>query len=225
MITVAGCQLPQRRFVGFSVERRSIHCEEFGDGGDVVLIMATIHGNEPAGAPLVRQLSQHLAWHPRLIEGRRIVLMPVANPDGLARNTRHNANDVDLNRNFPADDFARKKPHGTTPLSQPESRALDAALDRYRPDRVVSIHQPLECIDYDGPARALAEAMGAWTDLPVKKLGSRPGSLGSYVGETRGVPIITLELPGSATGMSDWQLWRRYGKCLLAAICYPESID
>jgi protein MpaA len=185
--------------------------------------MASIHGDEPAGTPLLDQLSQHLMWRPDLLAGRRVILMPVANPDGLHANTRHNIHDVDLNRNFPADNFSGDEHHGTTPLSQPESRAIDAVLDRYAPARIVTIHQPLACIDYDGPAGGLAAAMGAWTDLPVKRLGSRPGSLGSYAGVTRGIPIITLELPASASDQHAWVLWRRYGRCVLAAIVYPDS--
>ena len=34
-----------------------------------------------------------------------VVITPVANPDGFAENVRHNANGVDLNRNFPASNF------------------------------------------------------------------------------------------------------------------------
>jgi protein MpaA len=220
-----GCQLPERHLAGFSVEGRSIHCEEFGQGNEVVFIMATIHGDEPAGLPLVKQLSWHLLWHPDLLVGRRIILMELANPDGFEQNTRHNVNGVDLNRNFPADNFIRKDRYGRTPLSQPESRAIRAVLDRFPPDRVVTIHQPLSCVDYDGPAEELAAAMGLWTDLPVKRLGSRPGSLGSYVGETKGVPIVTLELPESASDQNRWELWQRYGDCLLAAICYPDPLE
>ena len=92
----------------------------------------------------------------------------------------------------------------------------------YFPDRVVSIHQPLACVDYDGPAQGLAEAMAAACPLPVKKLGSRPGSLGSFVGVTLRRPIITLELPKDA-GMNGEKLWKTYGPALLAALRYSPA--
>ena len=98
-------------------------------------------------------------------------------------------------------------------------------MDKYQPDRIITIHQPLVCIDYDGPADDLANAMGEWTDLPVKRLGSRPGSLGSYAGITLNVPIITVELPKSATDMDGDTLWEKYGMMLLASIRYPELLE
>ncbi len=221
----SGCHVPIERVVGFSVKGEPITCHTLGRGSDTVLILATIHGDEYAGTPLVQRLEEHLQQHPELLNDRRVVIMPIANPDGFARGTRTNVNGIDLNRNFPASNFAAKNRHGARPLSEPESRAIYDVLHEYDPARVVSIHQPVACIDYDGPAQELAEAMGAWTDLPVKRIGSRPGSLGSYTGLELGIPIITLELPASASDLDEDALWDRYGKTLLAAIRYPETID
>jgi len=95
-------------------------------------------------------------------------------------------------------------------------------IEIYAPDRIVSIHQPLSCIDYDGPGIALARRMAEHCDLPIKKLGARPGSLGSYAGLTLGIPIITLELPRSADALDEQSLWDKYGAALVAAVAYPE---
>jgi len=224
LLSSGGCVAPPGRVVGYSVQGRPIEHDVIGRGRQTVLILATIHGDEAAGTPLVQRLEQHLLRHPDLLRGRRVVLVPLANPDGYAEHTRGNAHGVDLNRNFPAGNFRGSRAHGDAPLSEPESRALFELLDRYRPARVVSIHQPLTCIDYDGPAEGLAAVMGEWCDLPVRRIGSRPGSLGSHVGLTRGVPIITLELPEEATGMNAEELWDTYGNVLLAAIRYPEKL-
>lgn len=236
--TLAGCQDPKDRIrpgqthggleparsvIGTSVEGRPIECEVFGDGRDTILILATIHGNEPAGTPILHELSAHLSQHPELIEGRRIVLVPEANPDGYAKNLRHNVRGVDLNRNFPAGNYQSVGRHGDNPLSEPESQAIYRLIREYSPSRIVSIHQPTTlpaCIDYDGPAQGLASAMAQHTDLPLKKLGSRPGSLGSYAGITLGIPIITLEIPRTHDDRDGPTLWRRYGKMMLAAIEY-----
>src|SRR5262249_53991531 len=112
--------------------------------------------------------------------------------------------------------------HGNGALSEPESKALFDLIQQSQPARVVSFHQPIRsgaaCIDYDGPAQSLAEAMAAVSDLPLHKLGGQPGSLGSYVGETLGKPIITIELPPAATKWSAERLWETYGKMLFAAV-------
>lgn len=221
----AGCHGPQKRVIGHSVEGRRIEALSFGRGADRVLIMATIHGDEDAGTPLVQRLADELRREPRWLEGRRVVLIPVANPDGRARRTRENVRGIDLNRNFPAGNFTVTAAHGSEPLSEPETRALKTVLHGDIPGRIVTIHQPLECVDWDGPGERLARAMGEWTDLPVKRLGSRPGSLGSYAGETLGVPIVTLELPASASSLDADALWQRYGRMLLAAICFPENLN
>lgn len=234
--------LPVEKFIaGRSVENRPIHCEIYGDGPDVLMIIATIHGNESAGTPLVAKFAEWLLAHPDELAGHTVVIIPVANPDGYAANKRFNTNEVDLNRNYPADNwgvaqekggvtseggetYARRgtlQP-GHTPLSEPESRVLMQLLCRYFPHRVVSIHQPIACIDYDGPAAELAAAMATGCPLPVKQLGSRPGSLGSFVGNTLRRPIITWELPEDAPTDAD-ELWTAYGEALIAALRFETS--
>ena len=213
---------PKAMTLGKSFEGRPIECIVHGDGPDVLMVIATIHGNEAAGTPLIAVFSEWLISHPAELVGRQVVIVPVANPDGFAANKRFNARGVDLNRNFPAGNWKEKQAekvslHGHAPLSEPESRILMQVVCRYFPNRVVSIHQPLVCIDYDGPGLPLAKAMAAKCDLPVKKLGGRPGSFGSFVGETLGKPIITLELPKEA-GMDEKILWQHYGKSLIAAL-------
>lgn len=226
-ITPSGSR-PMREVVGRSLQGRSIEAYVFGSGRDCIFILATIHGDEDAGTPLVEQLADYLERNPNLYTGRRVVLMPNANPDGKAAQTRGNGNGVDLNRNYPADNFHASAKHGDSALSEPESVAIHDVIERYHPTRIVSIHQPLrygsECIDHDGPAKMLAEAMSNHTDIPVRRIGSRPGSLGSYAGVTLGIPIITLELPKEVKGWDGGRLWSSYGDMLLAAIRYPETL-
>ena len=238
-----GQGVPVEKYVaGKSIERRPIRCEIYGDGPDVLMVIATIHGSEPSGTPLVAAFAEWLVAHPDELVGRTVVIIPVANPDGFATGNRFNAHEVDLNRNFPAgnwgvpqaaygntsprgDTFAhgnRFKP-GHTPLSEPESRVLMQLLCRYFPNRIISIHQPVACIDYDGPAEQLAAAMAAKCPLPVRQLGSRPGSLGSFVGTTLERPIITWELPEDA-GMNADSLWKTYGEALIAALRFEDKV-
>jgi len=210
----------RRTVIGHSVEGRPIEVVVLGPGPVDVLVMASIHGDESAGTPLLARLEDELRRDPRRLRGRRVHLIAQANPDGLASGRRGNARGIDLNRNFPAPNWRASTRYGATPLSEPEAGALAAYFTRIRPDRVITIHQPLGCIDHDGPARELAESMAAECDLPVRKLGTRPGSLGAYLGEELRVPTITVELPASATTMAPATRWTRYGPMLLAGIEY-----
>ncbi|MBN2491518.1 MAG: DUF2817 domain-containing protein [Planctomycetes bacterium] len=208
---------------GWSVENRPIHYRIYGRGAELVLVIGAIHGDEPASARLVDGLARHLEDHLRLLEGRTVALCAVANPDGLARGTRWNARGVDLNRNYPTVNFLPAHRHGPRPLSEPESQVLADLVTVLRPARVLSVHQPLDCIDHDGPAHELAEAMQAQTHLRLRKLGAQPGSLGSYVGETLGIPIVTLELPAGASDRSEADLWWLYRRAVLAFVLYPGA--
>ena len=213
------------RIIGTSVQGYPLVCQVVGRGPDVTLVMATIHGSEPAGTPLVRRLARHLQEYPDLLNGRAVVLLPVANPDGMARENRYNAHGVELNRNFEAANRVTDGHSGQTALSEPEARAIRQLVLEYKPDRIVSLHQPLSCIDYDGPAEPLASRMGEYCDLPVKKVGARPGSLGSYAGVTLGIPIITFEMLPADSKLDSQALWDRYGKALVAAVVYPDKVE
>lgn len=213
---------------GRSVEGRPLEAIVRGaTDGPCVLLLATIHGDEAAGTPLLLRMAAELSTDPARANGRRVLLIPIMNPDGLAAGVRGNARGVDLNRNFPATNFtpgrpgtsgARGRHHGAAPLSEPESRALHELIDRERPERVVSIHMPTAQVDWDGPAETLARRMAELSPLPARRMGSRPGSLGSYVGIDLGVPILTLELAPADRRRGDDELWDRYGEALLSVL-------
>lgn len=203
---------------GRSVEGRPLVHHVVGHGREVVLLVASIHGNEAAGTPLIERLRAEITARPELARGRTVVLVPNANPDGVAQRRRRNANGVDLNRDFPAANRGRGPRDDQRHAIEPETRKIIELVERYDPDTIVSIHQPIGCIDYDGPAGALARSMAQVCDLPVRRLGARPGSLGSWAGVDRGIAVITLELPGSASHASRERLWGDYGSMLLRAV-------
>lgn len=208
-----------------SVEGRALEVHVLGDGPRTLLVIAGIHGTEPAGGPLVRRFERELRAAPERLRDVTLVLVPELNPDGLAAGTRTNARGVDLNRNWPARNFTSTERHGGDPLTEPETRFLANLLELHRPVLVLSFHQPLACVDYDGPAEQIAERVARACNLPVKKLGARPGSLGAYVGEDLGVPILTLELPANAQRSSEEELWRRYGALLWQALDEAFALD
>lgn len=238
ILFLSGCGSPNTRTVsldncleirctyhsaGKTVDGRSINYNILGSGEETVFIMSTIHGDEPAGTQLVLQLEDYLKRNCELLQARKVILMPVANPDGMANNLRTNIRGVDLNRNFEARNRKNIKRYGETPLSEPESRALKKLILEYEPARILTIHQPFGCIDYDGDAAGIAERMGQFCELPVEKVGAMPGSLGSFAGIEMGIPIITLELKENDHLLDDRTLWEKYGKALLAFVTYPEN--
>ena len=153
-----------------------------------------------------------------------MVVAPAVNPDGLAEGKRTNAHGVDLNCNYDTWNRRNSKRFGLKPLSEPEARFIVSLIDKYNPDRIVSLHQPIACVDYDGPARDLAKAVSEASGLPMKKIGALPGSLGSYAGVRLNIPILTIELPGDATTMSDEEVWERFGESMLVAIWFPDAV-
>jgi protein MpaA len=88
---------------------------------------------------------------------------------------------------------------GLHPLSEPESTALAALVDALRPRALVAVHQPFRCVNWDGPAEALAQAMSVASGYPPTGRASigypTPGSFGSLYGLDRQKPVVTFELP------------------------------
>ncbi len=215
----------QQYVAGTSVENQPIDCIVLGEGDDVILILAAIHGDEKSGIPLVLRLSKYLQDNPHLLDCRKVVLVPVANPDGVTHNYRFNARGVDLNRNFFAAGIADTYSPENQIFAEPENRALEQLIQKYNPNRIVTIHQPLACIDYDGPGELIAAAMAEYCPLPVRKLGARPASLGSFAGVILDIPVITIELTEEDSLRSPDALWNLYGRTLLAAIVYPVRYE
>ncbi len=212
------------KILGYSERNNPIYGLEVGSGQDTVLIFGAFHGDEPVGFHLVVQLAESLYKKPDLINSF-VLLVPVVNPDGLLQGTRTNANGVDLNRNFPTEDwtpvYTKKKYFpGVEPASEKETQVVIGLIDRYKPDRIVSIHADLRMNNFNGPARELAEVMAQYNGYPVKgDVGyPTPGSFGTFAGNELHIPLITLELPG--VGIEE--AWQQNFKALLAAINFKE---
>jgi murein peptide amidase A len=181
--------------LGKSVRGTSIEAHVLPGRSPGILVIGGIHGDEAVGTALVEAFEARLRAEPSIANGRRVVLLPRANPDGLAAGTRWNAHGIDVNRNFPAPNFSADARHGKAACSEPESRAIVELLAAQRFALVISIHAPLRCVDYDGDAaRPIAEKLAAESKLPLRHLGGLPGSLGTYAGLHLGLRMVTYEL-------------------------------
>ena len=187
------------RSIGQSRQGRPIRAACLGDPGERGgrLLMAGIHGDEGSSVESVLDL---LASG---LEDRSppLWLVPALNPDGLFVGRKNSASDVDLNRNFPARNFVPEHNPGyhpgPAPLSEPETAAFAALVDRALPRSVVTVHAPFACINYDGPAAEWAARVASASGWPSRgDIGyPTPGSLGSWLGVDRGLPVLTIELP------------------------------
>ena len=180
------------------------------------MLFGAIHGDEPLGAVCLQRLVDELP-----VAGMRAAwILPVTNPDGLQAGIKNNSRDVDLNRNFAARSWCRAHPPGydpgPEPESEPESRALAALIAATGATRLIALHSPFRTVNFDGPARSLAERLAALNGYGVSDdIGyPTPGSFGSRYGRDLGLEVITLEIPAIAIE----QAWAENRTALLAAL-------
>lgn len=186
-----------------------------------ILLIGGIHGDEYSSISIVFKWMETLNKHHSGLFYWRIA--PLVNPDGFFQTNaqRYNHRGVDLNRNFPTADtdeewltesleYWKGRPHkdprrfpGSAPLSEPESRWIAAEIDQFKPNAVVSIHAPFGLLDFDGPPNTPPERLG---QLYLSPLGTYPGSLGRYVGGTKKIPIITIELKSAGIMPSEEEI-------------------
>lgn len=166
-----------------------------------ILVISLIHGDETYAGSLGRFWLERLA---KLEPRNSWRILPVANPDGVEAKTRTNSSGIDLNRNFPTVDWtadaqkfwkkeargSERKFPGNQAGSESEVKCLMQHLDSYKPDFIISIHTPLNVLDFDGPKVRKPN----YSYLPWRSLGNFPGSLGRYMWVERKTPVLTTEL-------------------------------
>jgi protein MpaA len=214
--------------LGSSVLGRQISA--FHRGGvssqaSTALILGGMHGNEPKSVDVCRKLIELLESDPSIGSAVNWILIPLVNPDGFEKRKRRNARGVDLNRNFPTENWKIGNPRsrmygGPLPASEPETKALIRAIDRFQPDWIITVHsidRGRFCNNYDGPARKLAQKMARCNKYPVRaSIGyATPGSFGAWAGVERLIPTITLELPSHHSAKRCWQDNQRALLCTL----------
>ena len=147
-----------------------------------VLVVGTMHGDEPAGRRVVTLLRKL-----RLPANVDLWMVPNLNPDGRAKNRRTNARGVDLNRNFPHAwkyaSRATRKYSGRSAGSEPETKALMALVKHVRPRTTIVFHQPLHGVDsYRAKSMTLVRALSRETGLPIQRFACGGICRGTFTG-------------------------------------------
>ena len=211
--------------IGRSAEGRPIRARLVGSprARVKILVVGTIHGNEPAGKAVVARLRR--ARPPR---GTAIWLVEDANPDGSAAGTRQNAHGVDLNRNFA---FAWKPLNGTYesgsgPLSEPESQVLARFVERERPRVTIWYHQALRIVVKGRGDAALERLYSRRSGLPRRRLEPLPGTATSWQADRfPDDTAFVVELPGGRLSSAGAARHARAVQAVAGAVAPPRVVQ
>jgi len=216
---------PRSVVIGESVQGHPIRARLVGSSRARVklLVVGTVHGNEPAGKAVVARLRGT-----RPPRGTAIWLIEDANPDGSAARTRQNAHGVDLNRNFafgwrPLDGTYES---GSGPLSEPESQALARFIERERPRVTVWYHQALRIVVKGRGDAWLERLYSRRSGLPRRALGRLPGTATSWQADRfPGDTAFVVELPGGRLSRAGAARHARAVRALARAVAPPRVVQ
>ena len=193
----------ETRVIGHSVQGRDIVAQRMGTpGGRVVLLIGVIHGNEAKG----REITELIRTMPTPA-GVDLWTIDAINPDGLAANTRENANGVDLNRNVSynwnyiprSDDNGQYS--GEAPADQPETQALESFIEEIQPQITIFWHQDANRVSPGGARREIPDRYAEIVGLSTASTPCTAGCTGTatqFVNHAvPGGTAFIVELPGN----------------------------
>ena len=93
-----------------------------------ILVITSVHGDEPAGALSIPLLLKDITDNPTFYQNTAICIVSPLNPVGLAKTSRENGNGCNINR-----DFELK--------TQKETNYIIKVIDVFKPNLVLDIHE------------------------------------------------------------------------------------
>lgn len=210
---------PRPAIIGFSVAGRPIEVYTFGTGEQQYLIVAGIHGGyEGNTIALANELITYIIDHPDVIPGDvTLYIIRNMNPDGEARSDdvdgRVNDHGVDLNRNFPSDNWTadwdrdgcwiyRPTTGGEFGGSEPETRAVMSFIASHKIQALISYHSAALGVfpggdPWEPASKRLAAALGRATGYsypPVDTGCVYTGTLADWAVENGAGAAVDMEL-------------------------------
>jgi murein peptide amidase A len=186
----------RRIVIGRSLQGRPIVAWVYGlsTARRKVLMIGVIHGNEQGGLAITSAERRR-----RVPSGVQLWIVPELNPDGVAADTRQNADRVDLNRNFPyrwhySSDATFYS--GPRPASEPETRVLMRLVERIHPAVTITYHQHMNLVDESGGDRGVARRYAQLAGMRATCLTFLPGEETAWSNHTLpGTTSFVVELP------------------------------
>jgi len=210
---------PRPATIGFSLAGRPIEAYTFGVGEREYLIVAGIHGGyEWNTVALANELITHINENPGAIPSdTTLYVIRNMNPDGEARahgvDGRVNNNGVDLNRNFPSENWTeewdrdgcwiyRPTTGGSRGGSEPETRTVMSFIASHRITAMISYHSAALGIfpggvPWEEPSKQLAKALAKETRYPYPPLDTGcvyTGTLADWAVENGVGAAVDMEL-------------------------------
>jgi zinc carboxypeptidase len=205
--------------IGFSLAGRHLEAFTFGAGEREYLIVAGIHGGyEGNTIALANELIMYINENPEVIPADvTLYIIRNMNPDGEARDSgvdgRVNNNGVDLNRNFPSDNWTaewdrdgcwiyRPTTGGAYAGSEPETRSVMGFIGSHKLEAMISYHSAAlgvfpGGVPWEEPSKRLAKALSKATSYaypPVDTGCVYTGTLADWAVENGVGASVDMEL-------------------------------
>lgn len=210
---------PRPAMIGFSVAGRPIEVYTFGTGENQYLIVAGIHGGyEGNTIALANELITYIIDNPDVIPDRvTLYIIRNMNPDAEARSNdidgRVNDHGVDLNRNFPSDNWTADWDRdgcwiylpttgGEYGGSEPETRAVMNFIGSHQIRAMISYHSAAlgvfpGGVPWEATSKRLADALSEATGYPYPPIDTGceyTGTLADWAIENGADAAVDMEL-------------------------------
>jgi len=210
---------PRPTLIGFSLAARPIEVYTFGEGKKEYLIVAGIHGGyEWNTVALANELITYISENPDVIPSDiTLHIIRNMNPDGEARahgvDGRVNNNGVDLNRNFPSENWVkewdrdgcwiyRPTTGGIYGGSEPETRSVMGFIQNHELEAVISYHSAAlgvfpGGVPWTASSKRLASALSKVTSYPYPPIDTGceyTGTLADWAVENGVGAAVDMEL-------------------------------